>query len=68
MKYIYILIAIMALLINSITAQNTELWGMTRGSGSNNKGAIYKYDFVTSIYTEKVSFDGTSKGSTPQVG
>ena len=46
-------------------ATNGKLYGMTRNGGKYDKGVIFEYDPLTNIYTKKIDFDGTSKGSEP---
>jgi uncharacterized repeat protein (TIGR03803 family) len=49
-----------AILIEAITG---KLYGLTRAGGTNDKGVLFEYDFVTDTYTKKWDFDGTNDGS-----
>lgn len=46
-------------------ASNGKLYGMTHSGGTYNKGILFEYDPATEIFTKKIDFDGTLKGSFP---
>jgi len=48
-----------------IKASNGKLYGMTNTGGINDLGVIFQFDLSTSILTNKVNFDGASKGASP---
>ncbi len=45
---------------------NNKLYGMTSGGGVNNDGVLFEYDPINDIYTKKLDFDRTDKGTTPK--
>lgn len=47
-------------------ASNGMLYGMTFQGGANNYGVLFEYDITSSTLTNKVDFDGTSKGRNPK--
>ncbi len=44
---------------------NDKLYGMTHLGGTYGKGVLFEYDPANDIFTKKLDFDGTSKGSEP---
>ncbi len=49
-----------------LQASNGKLYGMTSAGGANNMGVIFEYDPITTTYTKKLDFDGTTNGSFPR--
>jgi len=49
----------------SLLAVNGMLYGMTSSGGANELGVIFRYDPLTSTYTNMFDFDGTNSGSSP---
>ncbi len=49
-----------------IQASNGKLYGMTNGGGTYNFGVLFQYEPITSTYTKKLDFNGTTKGANPQ--
>jgi len=47
-----------------VQASDGKMYGMTKDGGSANRGVIFSYDPVTSIYTKLMDFDNT-EGATP---
>jgi len=47
-------------------ASNGMLYGLTFSGGANNFGVLFEYDITSSSFTNKVDFDGTSKGRNPK--
>jgi len=41
------------------------LCGMTYAGGANSAGVLFEYDPASNIYSKKIDFDGTTKGSNP---
>jgi uncharacterized repeat protein (TIGR03803 family) len=50
---------------NLIQATDGLLYGMAFHGGINDKGVIFKFDPVTSVYTKLLDFDGTTTGAYP---
>ncbi|MBO3116592.1 BspA family leucine-rich repeat surface protein, partial [Winogradskyella sp. DF17] len=48
-----------------VQTSNGMLYGMTQIGGSNNFGVLFEYDPITSTYTKRLDFDGTSNGRNP---
>jgi uncharacterized repeat protein (TIGR03803 family) len=48
-----------------LLASDSNLYGMTPNGGANNLGVLFKYNPLTSTYTKRVDFAGTSNGATP---
>ena len=46
-------------------ASNGKLYGMTTVGGSSFSGVLFEYDPLTSVYTNKLDFDGAAMGGFP---
>ena len=46
-------------------ATNGKLYGMTYQGGTYNMGVLFEYDVVNHVFTKKIDFDGSTKGSSP---
>lgn len=42
-----------------------NLYGLTTTGGTANEGVLFQFDVTTSTYTQKINFDGISKGGRP---
>jgi len=51
--------------LGALTLKDRMFYGMTQSGGANNCGVIFEWDPATNIYTKKMDFDGTSRGSYP---
>lgn len=51
--------------VGSMIIEREIFYGMTSAGGANGEGVIFKWDPETNIYTKKIDFDGTEKGSSP---
>lgn len=49
-----------------LQAADGKLYGMTILGGASNKGVIFQYDPLTSVFTKKIDFEGTTNGATPK--
>jgi uncharacterized repeat protein (TIGR03803 family) len=49
-----------------VQATDGNLYGLTYTGGANNLGVLFQYNPSTNVYTKKINFDGSNKGTYPQ--
>ncbi len=50
----------------SLSQLNGNLYGLTSGGGLYDMGVIFEWDPVSDIFTKKIDFDGSERGSAPR--
>ncbi len=48
-----------------LLATNGKLYGLASSGGASNYGVLFEFNPNTGVYTKKIDFDGTNKGSSP---
>lgn len=48
-----------------LLATDGKLYGLARSGGVSNHGVLFEFNPNTGVYTKKIDFDGTNKGSSP---
>lgn len=51
---------------SSLVLLNRKFYGMTKSGGAGFSGVIFEWDPSTNVFTKKIDFDGSAKGSRPE--